>query len=729
MNSMRQYFQDKPIRFKMFFTYAFIVTTAVTLVGLGVYYQVTKSIEKNIENELSNATASILNMVETTAQSSIRNYLRSVAEKNLEIVSRYHSDVKNGYTTEGESKIRLREILFSQTIGTTGYIYCIDSNGTAVVHPNASVEGVNFAHFDFIKDQMLRKEGYLEYEWRNPGESAAQPKALYMTYFEPWDWIISVSSYRSEFKQLINISDFTESILSLRFGATGYSYVIDSRGNVVVHPLLTGNLLDAKDAKGNYLVRHQIETKNGKLVYSWRNPGETRYRDKIVIYNYIPEYDWIVASTGYLEEFYAPLKSVRNIVVATVGVIVLLVLPATFTIAGNITRPLRQLERTLSQTGKNNFSGRMNIEARDEIGNLGEYFNQFMERLENEISERRRTEELFSKAFRASPSGFFIAGLADNRLIDANSSFLDSIGRRREDVVGKTLTELSLFQPPVSFTQMIAILRQDGSIRDLEVVLISNSREKRLGIINAEVVHIWDQRCALCTMADITATRQLENEIIDISERERLQLGEYLHDDLCSHLLGVEVMQKVLRQKLSKQGYDDLAAVDNVRDLVRDAIEKARRISRGLCPTHIAGRNLELALDELCRDIETIYDVSCRLKHDGGTFLLEPSTATHIYYIAREAAYNAVKHGRAKNINLEVTRDQALGSLAIIDDGGGLPATLSTNGMGIRIMNYRAKRIGAALSVQRLDDAGTRVTLHFKINPIDETTADDISAE
>jgi PAS domain S-box-containing protein len=728
MKSLRQYLQDKPIRFKMFFTYAFIVTTALTLVGLGVYYQVTKGIEKGIENELSNATASILNMVETTAQSSIKNYLRSVAEKNLEIVSRYHSDVKNNYTTEGEVKIRLREILFSQTIGTTGYIYCIDSNGTAVLHPNASVEGVNFAHFEFIKDQMRRKEGYLEYEWRNPGESEAKPKALYMTYFEPWDWIISVSSYRSEFKQLINISDFRESILSLHFGATGYSYVIDSHGNVVVHPVLAGNLLDARDAEGNYLVRRQIETKNGKLVYSWRNPGEKRYRDKIVIYNYIPEYDWIVASTGYLEEFYAPLKSVRNTVVATVVLIVLLVLPATFTIAGNITRPLRQLEKTLSQTGDGNFSGRMSIEARDEIGNLGVYFNQFMDRLEKEISERRRTEELFSKAFRASPSGFFIAGLADNRLIDANRSFLNSIGRSRDDVVGKTLTELSLFQQPHSFGQMSALLRQDGRVRDMEVVFTDKSGEKRLGIINIEVVHIWDQQCALCTMADLTETRQLENEIIDISERERLQLGQYLHDDLCSHLLGVEVMQKVLRQNLAKKGYEDLMAVDKVRDLVQDAIEKARRISRGLCPTHIAGRNLALALDELCRDIETIYDVSCALKYEGGPFLLEPGTATHIYYIAREAAYNAVKHGQASNIYLKISRDGDVGVLTIIDDGTGLPDTVATTGMGIRIMNYRAKRIGAALSTKRLDDAGTCIMLHFNMNHHEETRADDLSA-
>ena len=51
-------------------------------------------------------------------------------------------------------------------------------------------------------------------------------------YFEPWDWIISVSSYREEFRELVNVEDFRDSILSLQFGQTGYSYIIDEQGRI-----------------------------------------------------------------------------------------------------------------------------------------------------------------------------------------------------------------------------------------------------------------------------------------------------------------------------------------------------------------------------------------------------------------------------------------------------------------------------------------------------------------
>lgn len=720
MHGLLKYFRDRPIGLKLFYTYSLIVLAAVLMVGMSAYYIAGKTVKQNIESKLSNATDSILSMVETTAQASIKNYLRAVAEKNLEIASFYHSRVQKGLISEQAAKQRLKEIFLSQAIGNTGYIYCLDSRGIAVMHPDPLVEDVDFSHFAFIQNQMQRKEGYLEYEWKNPGEKQPRPKALYMIYFEPWDWVISVSSYRSEFSRLINISDFRDNILAQKFGKTGYSYILESNGNIVVHPHLSGNLWDAVDADGYHLVRHQCKTKNGKLFYSWRNPGEDRFREKLVIYNYIPEYDWIVSSTGYLEEFYAPLKSVRNIVVGSIVLILVIMLPVTFAIARSITRPLHQLENNFSMGAKGNFSGRVENRANDEIGRLALYFNQFMDRLETystkiqaEMTERRKTEELFSKAFHSSPSGIFIANLNNDRLIDANQSFLNFTGCHYEDVIGKSIDELSLYLDFKNFAQIADILEKQGRVRDMDLELVNAENKRRLGTLNAEQIEIWGEKCILCSVDDLTETKRLEREIIDISERERLQLGQYLHDDLCPHLMGIEVMHKVLRQKLGAKGYTDLGSIDKVRELVQQAINKTGRISRGLCPTHIADQALELTLEELCRDIEEIYGVFCRIEHDGRSVLSGTNVATHVFYIAREAAYNAVKHGKARNILLSVYRKRENAVLQIHDDGCGFPEHMENRGMGIRIMHYRARRIGGVLDVRNDETAGTRVVLVF----------------
>lgn len=233
---MKTFFRNLKIKFKLLGGYSIVFILASLLGGAVIYYTVRSTIETNIERELTNSTATILNMVQTAASTSIKNHLRAVAEKNKEIIQRIYTDYEQGVISEENAKALSRKILLSQTIGKTGYIYCVNTQGVASMHPNPGVEGKNFMDQNFVKDIIRLKKGYLEYAWKNPEDESERPKAIYMSYFQPWDWIICVSSYREEFKKLINISDFKKNILSLKFGKTGYAYIVDSKGNLIVHP-------------------------------------------------------------------------------------------------------------------------------------------------------------------------------------------------------------------------------------------------------------------------------------------------------------------------------------------------------------------------------------------------------------------------------------------------------------------------------------------------------------
>lgn len=246
--------------------YSLIFIMATLAGGAVIYFQVKATIEANIENELKNSTATILNMLKTAASTSIKNYLRAVAETNQQILTTLHGEFTLGQITEPEAKSVAKKILLNQTIGNTGYLYCIKSDGIAPVHPRLGVAGNKFLDHAFVRDQIRLKEGYLEYDWKNPEEDHEKPKALYMSYFKPWDWIVSASSYQEEFKALANVSDFKDSILSLSFGKTGYAYVLDSWGNIIVHPTLSGNYMDAQGKDGHYFIQDICRMKNGKLV-------------------------------------------------------------------------------------------------------------------------------------------------------------------------------------------------------------------------------------------------------------------------------------------------------------------------------------------------------------------------------------------------------------------------------------------------------------------------------
>ena len=390
--------RDLPIRSKLALSYVGLFTLVILPGSLVIYAYVQRTIEANIRSELSNSTAILVNLVQTTANASVRNYLRAVAEKNREIVQSFYQRQQNGKLTETQAKAGAQQVLASQTIGTTGYLYCLNSRGVLEIHPK--LRGADISTYGFVRQQIQRKDGYLEYEWSNPGERLARPKALYMTYFAPWDWIISASSYRAEFSTLVNVEDFRASMSAIQFGKTGYAYVMNSRATLILHPQMQGaNILNAKDSTGRLFIRDILARRTGEIIYPWQNPGERRPREKLVIFDYIPEFDWIVASSNYLDEFYGPLHTIRAIILATLVISLLLTLLLTLWLNGIITRPLNELMRHFANSAGGNLAIRMQVRSRDEIGQLARYFNEFMAKLESynrnlqaEIGVRERAE-------------------------------------------------------------------------------------------------------------------------------------------------------------------------------------------------------------------------------------------------------------------------------------------------------------------------------------------------
>jgi signal transduction histidine kinase len=91
--------------------------------------------------------------------------------------------------------------------------------------------------------------------------------------------------------------------------------------------------------------------------------------------------------------------------------------------------------------------------------------------------------------------------------------------------------------------------------------------------------------------------------------------------------------------------------------------------------------------------------------------MLGKNTATHLHYIIREAVFNAARHGKPKNIGVYVRVEGSRFSLKIVDDGVGFDTTPAATGMGFHTMKYRAKAIGATLSINSARDGGTIITV------------------
>ena len=108
-----------------------------------------------------------------------------------------------------------------------------------------------------------------------------------------------------------SIQDLKNKIKELRIGVTGYSYAIDAsksedRGIAVIHPTVEGqNLLKIGAPDEREIIREMLSQGQGVIRYPWvnRDLGETEPRQKVVVYTLIPEWNWLLASGSYEDEF------------------------------------------------------------------------------------------------------------------------------------------------------------------------------------------------------------------------------------------------------------------------------------------------------------------------------------------------------------------------------------------------------------------------------------------
>ncbi len=215
---------------------------------------------------------------------------------------------------------------------------------------------------------------------------------------------------------------------------------------------------------------------------------------------------------------------------------------------------------------------------------------------------------------------------------------------------------------------------------------------------------------ASATARDITQRKQLEAEVLLISEREQHRIARDLHDGLGQLLSGTVHLANVLQLDLAEEALPQAAEALRITELLNEAVSQTRSLARGLYPVRPESNGLMVALQELAGRTKELFKIRCTFKCRKSVHIADNAVATHLYRIAQEAVANALKHGRAMEIALGLQATSRRIVLTVKDDGTGFGAGgPPSNGMGIRIMQYRAGMIGGALSIRPNHGQGVRV--------------------
>ena len=209
---------------------------------------------------------------------------------------------------------------------------------------------------------------------------------------------------------------------------------------------------------------------------------------------------------------------------------------------------------------------------------------------------------------------------------------------------------------------------------------------------------------------DITDRRRLEREILEAAAQEQQRIGRDLHDGLCQELTGISFAMEVLGQKLAGRSAPETASIRKVAELVDQSISHARSLAHGLQPVTLEASGLALALQELAAKTENLFHLPCLFMSDGTVLVHDNVIATHVFRIAQEAISNAVKHGKAQTILLDLSAQGNDLRLSVTDDGVGLGnRSADGKGIGLQTMVYRARVVGGTLDVRAGERGGTVV--------------------
>jgi PAS domain S-box-containing protein len=254
-------------------------------------------------------------------------------------------------------------------------------------------------------------------------------------------------------------------IRKIKVGQTGYVYVIDSKGNLIIHPAKEGsNIIDSKDSSGFEYIREMIDRavnlpqgEVGTIRYPWINPemGETKPRQKINKYIYFKPWDWIIAAGTYEQEIYQALYETERFIIIIVLISVFMAIILTVTLSKFLTDPIRELTDVTTKMANGDLSQRVKVTGTDEISILGNSFNRLIGQIQHYTSNletmvEERTGELkisrekyrglfqFLNSILDSSTEYAIMALdLKGRIIEFNRGAENIFGWKKEEVINK----------------------------------------------------------------------------------------------------------------------------------------------------------------------------------------------------------------------------------------------------------------------------------------------------
>ncbi|MCZ4695055.1 cache domain-containing protein [Ancylomarina euxinus] len=694
------------------------------------------------KRELSNAIeANALNLLEATKNhvesqhNSILYHKTFVLERRknelknniavlLTMINRAYKLYETGQLNEYEAKQRaITAIQQARYDNNVGYFWINNTEQPIpriILHPTMPhLEGTiqNSSKYDSALGKNINlykaqldiclehEEGFLDYLWEKPtSEGLTEQKQLKISYvklFKPWNWIVGNGVYYDDIEKDVQnrinavLDDLNKTINKQRIGESGYFFIFNEKGLVLVHPSstsdssshlinpITGDLLYEELKAAAFSQSHFME-------YNWDKPGfegEYRFPKKAFVTYYKP-LGWYIATSVYKEDFEQKITNLTNTILLFSIFFIAIAFVISLLMSRSISNPLNMLVNTISTVDKDGLPTKPISPAKiSEIKVLSATINTMIDSIRKSRKELKVERDYSMELINATPD--IICGLNNEGI----TTFINPAGERvtgysKEEIIGKNWWKL--LYPDKVYKQVERIFNTFPEGKVIEIKLFRKNGEKRDIVWNSFTRRDHNNNILeiIGFGNDITNRKQIEKELIEAKEKaeesDRLKsafLANMSHE-IRTPMNGILGFINLLNEpNLNKSQIDKYSTIINKSsDRLLNTIDDIIDISR-IEAGEVLVLNTKISIQAVMNELYTFHSPEAKLK--GLSLSIQPSLSpeqTNIitdrnkfHRILSNLIKNAIKYTKRGAITFGYSWKNKCIEFFVKDTGIGIP--------------------------------------------------------